>query len=156
MSLIRESLKKVQEDHQNDKTTATLISGSKANGGKKDTTRTVILIGIGVVLIAGAYLFLYRPGPPKSAAPGSAAAPKPVVVAQAPSPATPAKPGASPSLTSPPEPTLKTESKPTLKGPAAVTGPLSGSAKRKTGGGLGLRPGTDPGGESGPGERGPG
>jgi Tfp pilus assembly protein PilF len=125
MSLIRESLKKVQEDHQNDKTTATLISGPKANGGKKDTIRTVILIGIGVVLIAGAYLFLYRPGPLKSATPGVAAAPKPVVVAQASSPATPARPGPGPSLTSSPESTLKTEPKPTLKGPASVTGPLS-------------------------------
>ena len=60
MSLIRESLKKVQEDHQNDKTTATLISGPKANGGKKVPTSTVILIGIGVVLIAGA-LFVSLP-----------------------------------------------------------------------------------------------
>jgi len=132
MSLIRESLKKVQEDHPNDKTTATLIAGPKANGGKKDTIRTVILIGIGVVLIAGVYLFLYRPGPPKSsAAPGVASAPKPVVVAQASSPATPAQPGSSPSLTAPPGPTLKTEPKPTLKGPAAVTGPSSGSVKEK-------------------------
>ena len=95
MSLIRESLKKVQEDHPNDKTTATPIAGPEANGGKKEPTRTVILIGIGVVLIAGAYLFLYRPGPLKSAAPGIATAPKPVVVAQASSPATPAKPGPS-------------------------------------------------------------
>jgi|GEM_PF-3881964 len=131
MSLIRESLKKVQEDNQNDKTTATLISGPKANGGKKVSTSAYILIGVGVVLIAGAYLFLYRPGPPKSAAPGSAASPKPVVVAQASTPAAPAKPGLSPSLTSPPEPTLKTESKPTLKGPSSVTEPLSGSLKEK-------------------------
>ncbi len=151
MSLIRESLKKVQEDHPNDKTTATLIAGPKANGSKQAPTRTYILVGIGVVLIAGAYLFLYQPEPPKSVAPGGAAAPKSVVVAQASSPATPAQPGPSPSLPSPPEPTLKTETKPTLKSPASVTGPAAGSAKRKTGGGLGLRPGTDPGGESGPG-----
>jgi Flp pilus assembly protein TadD len=127
MSLIRESLKKVQEDHQNDKTTATLISGPKANGGKKITTSTYMLVGIGVVLIAGAYLFLYRPGPTKSAAPGGAAAPKPVVLAQASSPVTPAQSGPSSSLTSHPEPTLKTETKPTLKRPASATGPLSGS-----------------------------
>ena len=132
MSLIRESLKKVQEDHQNDKTTATLISGPKANGGKKDTIRTVILIGIGVVLIAGAYLFLSRPGPLKSAAPGVVSAPKPVVVAQASSPATPARPGPGPSLTAPPEPTFKTEPKPTLKGPAAVIGPLSPPSQGKS------------------------
>ena len=108
MSLIRESLKKVQEDHPNDKTTATLIAGSKANGGKKVPTSTYILVGIGVLLIAGAYLFLYQPEMPKSVAPGGVAVPKPVVVAQASSPATPAQPGPSPSLTSPPEPTLKT------------------------------------------------
>jgi Flp pilus assembly protein TadD len=132
MSLIRESLKKVQEDHQNDKTTATLISSPKTNGGKKEPIRTVILIGIGVVLIAGAYLFLYRPGPLKSAATGVASAPKPAVVAQASSPTTPAKPGLSPSLTAPPEPTLKTEPKPTLKGPASVTGPLSPPFQEKS------------------------
>jgi Flp pilus assembly protein TadD len=130
MSLIRESLKKAQEDNQNDKTTATLISAPKTNGVKKVPTSTYILIGIGVVLIAGVYLFLYRPGPSKSAAPGSATAPKPVVVAQASSSATPANPGLSPSMASP-EPTVKTESKPALKGPAAVTGPLSGSVKEK-------------------------
>jgi Flp pilus assembly protein TadD len=131
MSLIRESLKKAQEDNQNDKTTATLISSPKANGGKKVSTSTYILVGIGVVLIAGAYLFLYQPETPKSVAPGGAAAPKSVVVAQASSPAAPAKPGPSPPLTSPPEPTLKTETKPTPKSPASVTGPLSGSAKEK-------------------------
>jgi len=154
MSLIRESLKKVQEDHPNDKTTATLISGPKANGGKKEPTRTVILIGIGVVLIAGAYLFLYRPGPLKSAAPGIALAPKPVVVAQASSPATPAKPGTSPSLTAPPGPTLKTESKPTLKGPAAVTGPSSGSAKEKLVEASVLGPGPTPAEKAGQGKEG--
>ena len=127
MSLIRESLKKVQEDDQNNKTTATLISGPKANGGKKVPNSTYILIGVGVVLIAGVYLFLYRSEPTKPTVPGGATAPKPVVVAQASSPATPAQPVPSPSSTSP-ESTVKTESKPALKGPAAVTGPLAGSA----------------------------
>jgi Flp pilus assembly protein TadD len=131
MSLIRESLKKAQEDHQNDKTTATLISAPKANGGKKVSTSTYILAGIGVVLIAGAYLFLYQPKPPKSVAPGGAAAPKSVVVAQASSPAASAKPGPGTPLTSSPEPTLKTETKAAPKRPASVTGPLSGSAKEK-------------------------
>jgi Flp pilus assembly protein TadD len=130
MSLIRESLKKVQEDDQNDKTTATLISSPKTNGGKKVPTSTFILIGIGVVLVAGAYLLLYQSGPSKSAAPGGASAPKPAVVAQASSPAAPDKPGPSPFGASP-EPPVKTESKPALKGPAPITGPLSGSAKEK-------------------------
>ena len=150
MSLIRESLKKVQEDNQNDKTTATLISGPKASGGKKVPASTYILIGIGVVLIAGAYLFLYRPGPSKSAAPGGAAAPKPVVVAQASSSATPAQSGSSPSLTFPPEPTLKTESKPTLKGPSSVIGPLSGSVKEKRVEASVLGPGPTPTEKAGP------
>jgi Flp pilus assembly protein TadD len=131
MSLIRESLKKVQENQQNDKTTATLISESKPNGDKKVPTSTYMLVGIGVFLIAGAYLFLYQPEPPKSVAPGGAAVPKPVVVAQASSPATPAQPGPSPSLTSPPEPTLKTPTKPALKSPASITGPSPGSVKEK-------------------------
>jgi len=125
MSLIRESLKKVQEDQQNDKTTATLLSGPKAKGNKKIPTSTVILIGIGAVLIAGVYWFLYRPGPSKSAAPGIASAPKPAVVAQAASPTIPAQPAPGASLTSPPEATLKTEFKPTLKSPAAASGQLS-------------------------------
>ncbi len=126
MSLIRESLKKAQEDDRNDKTTATLISGSKSPGGKKVPTSTVILIGIGVVLIAGVYLFLYLPGSPKSAVPGGAAAPKPVIAAQASSPATPAKPELGAALPSP-GPTLKTESKPVLRSPARVSGPMSGA-----------------------------
>ena len=155
MSLIRESLKKAQEGHQNDKTTATLISGPKADGGKKVPTSTVILIGIGVVLIAGAYLFLYRPGPPKSAAPGVASAPKPAVVAQVSSPAAPAQqPGSSPSMTSPPEPTLKTEFKPTLKGPASVKGPMPGSAKEKLVEASVLGPGPTPAEKAGRGKQG--
>ena len=126
MSLIRESLKKAQEDNQNDKSTAVLISGPKANGNKKITTSTIILVGIGVVLIAGAYLFLYRTGPSKSPAPGGAAAPKPVVVAQASSPATTAQPSPSPTVPAP-GPTLKPEPQPRSKGPASISGPLPGS-----------------------------
>jgi len=154
MSLIRESLKKVQEDQQNDKTTATLLSGPKAKGNKKIPTSTVILIGIGAVLIAGVYLFLYRPGPSKSAAPGVASAPKPAVVAQAASPTIPAQPAPGASLTSPPETTLKTEFKPTLKGPAAAKSPLSGSIKEKPAEASGRGPGPTPAEKKGQGKEG--
>jgi Flp pilus assembly protein TadD len=128
MSLIRESLKKAQEENQNDKTTATLVSSAKADGHKKVSIRTVILIGIGVAVIAGAYLFLYRPGPPSSNFPGSASTPsKPPIVAQAPSPAAPSKPGPSPSSISPSAPTLKTESKSTPQAIVSAAGTLPGS-----------------------------
>jgi Tfp pilus assembly protein PilF len=130
MSLIRESLKKVQEDDQNNKTTATLISGPPANAAKKVSSSMVILIGVGVLLIAGAAYFLYGPRPSKPVVP-AASAPPPVTVAKGPSPSIPAaptKPGAGPSLPTIQAPPSRPAATPTLKGSAPVVGSLSGPA----------------------------
>ena len=51
MSLIRESLKKVQGDDQPNQTAATQISGPQSKGDKRVPTRTIILIGIGVFVL---------------------------------------------------------------------------------------------------------
>ena len=128
MSLIRESLKKVQEEDQNDKTTATLISSPPSGGGKKVPASTFILIGIGLILIAGAAFFLYRPGPTRPGRPAAASAPKPAVVAQAASnPAVPANPGPGPALPPAQGSAPGTVPTPVAKGPAPTVGLLPGS-----------------------------
>ena len=98
MSLIRESLKKAQEDNLNHKSTAVFIFGPKANESKKLLHQHGCPGRYRTALIAGAHRFLYRTGPSKSPAPGSAAAPKPVVVAQGLYPAAQAQPSLSPTV----------------------------------------------------------
>ena len=90
MSLIRESLKKVQEDDPNNKATAALLSVPLAGEARKKPSRIVLLLGIGLVLLSGAVYLLYGPGRSKPAVPIAASVPNPVSVAQGPSSSLPA------------------------------------------------------------------
>lgn len=90
MSLIRDSLKKVQENGDSqDKTTAALITTPSGGSVKKGTPALYAVIGIGVLLIGLVYYFLYQKPAPKAPAqpPLSAKALAPVPAQAGPSPA---------------------------------------------------------------------
>jgi Tfp pilus assembly protein PilF len=133
MSLIRESLKKVQEDDRNNKTTAALLAVPPANGTKKMPSSTVILICIGLVLISGAALFLYWPGPSKPVIPAAVTVPNPLTTAPGPSlsnRAAPVKPGADLSLPTSQGAPSAAGARSTIEGAAPAFGSLSGPGGR--------------------------
>ncbi|MBI5586386.1 MAG: tetratricopeptide repeat protein [Deltaproteobacteria bacterium] len=72
MSLIRDSLKKIQEKEDSADKTMALMATTKIAGGPRGSRTVYVLIGVGLLMIAGVYFLLFpaasqRPAQPKSA-----------------------------------------------------------------------------------------